>query len=50
MVGDLRNDIGQNSINLAEKLLGGELSDSSKQSQTIDNFLSELDNVAPAGK
>lgn len=50
VVGDLRNDIGQNSINLAEKLLGGELSDSSKQSQTIDNFLSELDNVAPAGK
>ena len=50
VVSELRSDIGQNSINLAEKLLGGELSDSSKQSQTIDNFLSELDNVAPAGK
>ncbi|MGV0352260.1 F0F1 ATP synthase subunit B [Corynebacterium confusum] len=50
VISDLRSDIGQNSINLAEKLLGGELSDSAKQSSTIDNFLSELDTVAPAGK
>ncbi|QCB28245.1 F0F1 ATP synthase subunit B [Corynebacterium endometrii] len=50
VVSELRSDIGQNSINLAEKLLGGELSDATKQSSTIDNFLSELDNVAPAGK
>ncbi|MDN6236134.1 MAG: F0F1 ATP synthase subunit B, partial [Corynebacterium flavescens] len=46
----LRSDIGQISINLAEKLLGGELSSATKQSSTIDNFLSELDSVAPAGK
>lgn len=50
VVSELRSDIGQNSINLAEKLLGGELSDASKRSTTIDNFLSELDTVAPAGK
>ena len=50
VVSELRSDIGQNSINLAEKLLGGELSDATKQSSTIDNFLSELDTVAPAGK
>lgn len=51
VVSELRSDIGQNSINLAEKLLGGELSDATKQSSTIDNFLSELDDtVAPAGK
>lgn len=50
VVSELRSEIGQNSINLAEKLLGGELSDASKQSSTIDSFLSELDNVAPAGK
>ena len=50
VVAELRSDIGQNSINLAEKLLGGELSESTKQSATIDNFLSELDSVASAGK
>lgn len=50
VVSELRTDIGQNSINLAEKLLGGELSDAAKQSSTIDSFLSELDTVAKAGK
>ena len=50
VISELRSDIGQNSIDLAEKLLGGELSDASKQSGTIDNFLSELDTVASAGK
>lgn len=50
VVAELRNDIGQNSITLAEKLLGTELSDTSKRSGTIDNFLSDLDNVAPARK
>ena len=50
VVSELRSDIGRNSITLAEKLLGGELSDAVKQSSTIDNFLSELDTVATAGK
>ena len=50
VVAELRKEMGQNSINLAEKILGGELSDASKKSSTIDAFLSELDSVAPAGK
>ena len=50
VISELRNEMGQNSINLAEKILGGELSDASKKSSTIDGFLSELDSVAPAGK
>ena len=50
VVTELRSEMGQNSINLAEKILGGELSDASKKSSTIDGFLSELDSVAPAGK
>ncbi len=47
-ISELRSEIGQNSINLAEKLLGGELSSATTQSSTIDTFLSELDSVAPA--
>ncbi|MBK4137204.1 F0F1 ATP synthase subunit B [Corynebacterium macginleyi] len=50
VVTELRSEMGQNSINLAEKILGSELSDASKKSSTIDDFLSELDSVAPAGK
>lgn len=50
VIGELRADLGKNSINLAEKLLGRELSENNKRSETIDSFLSELDNVAPAGK
>lgn len=50
VVGELRSELGQNSITIAEKLLGAELSDNTKRSGTIDNFLSDLDSVAPAGK
>lgn len=50
VVAELRREMGQHSITLAERLLGGELSDSTKRSGTIDSFLSELDTVAPAGK
>ncbi|AQQ15033.1 ATP synthase subunit b [Corynebacterium glaucum] len=46
VVSELRNEMGQNSINLAERLLGTELSDSTRRSNTIDDFLSELDNVS----
>ena len=42
--------MGQNSINLAERLLGEQLSDDVRNSSTIDSFLSNLDTVAPAGK
>ena len=50
VVAELRQEMGQNSINLAERRLGGELSDATKRSGTIDSFLSDLDTVAPAGK
>ncbi|GAB3939902.1 F0F1 ATP synthase subunit B [Corynebacterium tapiri] len=48
VVSELRTDLGQNSISLAEKLLGTELSDSTKRSGTIDSFLTDLDSVRPA--
>lgn len=50
VVAELRQEMGQNSINLAERLIGEQLSDNVKRSGTIDKFLSELDSVAPAGK
>lgn len=50
VVSELRTELGQNSINIAEKLLGSELSENTKRSETIDAFLTDLDNVAPAGK
>lgn len=49
VIAELRQEMGQNSINLAERLLGGELSDGTKRSGTIDSFLSDLDSL-PAGK
>lgn len=50
VVAELRKEMGQNSINLAERLLGEQLSDETKRSGTIDAFLSNLDAVSPAGK
>lgn len=50
VVAELRKEMGQNSINLAERLLGEQLADDVRNSSTIDSFLSNLDTVAPAGK
>ena len=50
VVSDLRKEMGENSINLAERLLGEQLSDDVKRSGTIDNFLAGLDNVGASGK
>lgn len=50
IVNDLRREMGQNSINLAEHLLGDQLSEDVKRSGTIDRFLADLDTVAPNGK
>ena len=49
VVADLRKDMGQNSVDLAEKLLGSHLSDDVKRAETVDSFLSSLDDI-PAGK
>ncbi|MDO5076590.1 F0F1 ATP synthase subunit B [Corynebacterium sp.] len=50
VVAELRREMGQNSINLAERLLGEQLSDNVKRSGTIDSFLTDLDTVNNAGK
>ncbi|WP_087116612.1 F0F1 ATP synthase subunit B [Corynebacterium urinipleomorphum] len=46
VIAELRNELGQNSITLAEELLGEELSDNTRRSNTIDSFLSQLDTVS----
>lgn len=50
VVADLRKEMGHNSIELAERLLGDQLDDNVKRGGTIDRFLNDLDQVAPAGK
>lgn len=46
VIAELRNELGQNSITLAEELLGEELSDNTRRSNTIDSFLGQLDTVS----
>ncbi|MFT3663000.1 MAG: F0F1 ATP synthase subunit B [Gordonia sp. (in: high G+C Gram-positive bacteria)] len=46
VVAELRSDVGRLSVDLAEKLVAGELSDGAKQAGTVDKFLAELDDVA----
>lgn len=50
IVADLRKEMGQHSVELAERLLGAQLDDNLKRGGTIDRFLDDLDQVAPAGK
>lgn len=50
VVADLRKEMGETSINLAERLLGEQLSDDVKRSGTIDSFLADLDSVGSTGK
>ena len=50
VITELRTEIGQNSITLAEKLLGTELSETTKRASTIDSFLTDLDNLGASAK
>lgn len=50
IVAELRSDLGQQSVALAEKLMGEQLSDSVKKSGTIDRFLADLDKVGGASQ
>ncbi|MDR7329116.1 F0F1 ATP synthase subunit B [Corynebacterium guangdongense] len=50
VITELRTEIGQNSITLAEKLLGTELSENTKRASTIDSFLTDLDNLGASAK
>jgi len=43
IVAELRTDLGRNSVDLAERLVGESLSDDGKRSATVDRFLDELD-------
>lgn len=43
VVSELRSDVGRLSVDLAEKLVGSELSEGAKQAGTVDRFLAELD-------
>ena len=43
---DLKNDIGKQSINLAELILREQLDDDVKRAETIDDFLADLDKSA----
>lgn len=50
VVTELRKEMGQNSITLAERLLGAQLSDDLKRAESVDQFLADLDNASLAGK
>lgn len=50
IVAELRSDLGRQSVDLAERLMGEQLSDSVSRSVTIDRFLADLDRVPGAGK
>jgi len=43
IVAELRTDLGRNSVDLAERLVGESLTDDGKRSATVDRFLDELD-------
>ena len=50
IIAELRSDLGRQSVDLAERLMGEQLSDPVRRSGTIDRFLSDLDRVPGAGK
>ena len=50
VVSELRRDMGRNSVDLAERLLGHQLSDDLTRSGTIDKFLADLDDVSTVRK
>lgn len=45
IVTELRADLGRTAVELAEKVIGEQLSDDVKRAGTIDRFLDELDSV-----
>lgn len=50
IITELRSDLGRQSVDLAERLMGEQLSDPVRRSGTIDRFLADLDRVPGAGK
>lgn len=43
LVNELRSDLGKNSVILAEKLIGHDLSEGTKNTDTINRFITELE-------
>ena len=50
VVAELRKDMGSQSVALAERILGAQLSDDVTRSGTIDSFLADLDSVGTGKK
>ncbi|MFH5207761.1 F0F1 ATP synthase subunit B [Antrihabitans sp. NCIMB 15449] len=51
IVAELRSELGRTAVDLAEKVIGEQLSDDVKRAGSIDRFLNELDSVgADSGK
>lgn len=52
IIAELRSEMGQTAVTLAERLMGEQLDSELKQASTIDRFLAEIDSFSgtPAGK
>src|SRR3954463_783570 len=50
VVNELRGQIGALAVDLAGRVVGESLSDDARRSGTVDRFLAELDDMAPAGE
>ncbi|MBF6548955.1 F0F1 ATP synthase subunit B [Nocardia brasiliensis] len=46
---ELRTELGQTAVDLAEKIIGQSVSDEAKQAASIERFLTELDDESKAG-
>src|SRR3954451_25402740 len=49
VVNELRGQIGALAVALAGRVVGESLADDARRSGTVDNFLAELDEMAPSG-
>ncbi|MFL6095103.1 MAG: F0F1 ATP synthase subunit B, partial [Blastococcus sp.] len=49
VVNELRGQIGALAVELAGRVVGESLADDARRSGTVDNFLAELDEMAPSG-
>ena len=50
VINELRGQIGALAVELAGRVVGESLSDEARRSGTVDRFLAELDDMAPAGE
>ena len=50
VVNELRGQIGTLAVDLASRVVGESLAEDARRSGTVDRFLAELDDMAPAGE